>query len=418
MRLHRRNRIGRYRAGAKRKPKKKTVMRVLFVILCAAVLTGLSVLLGTHLKERAMYAETMSADTTDAATETEQPTELFGDGIVSTSDASSLKLFAADIDVTKGNPESIKALIDGMSDDYNAISIRITSDSGELIYTSEALLRLVGVDAGGAVQNTAETSDPAEPEATDKDDGGDESSDAPESKVAEASTVLDNLKSAIAAASERSLRCSAIYGIRADIFSDGVDAATASVIDRTVIEELDALGFDEVIIDGVVEDDDLLSYEKTGRIISYLALLRAGEGDIDIGLTLPSSVYLISQNASRIKTLSSYADFLAIGISAGDMSPDEAYSFVYDSCYSLKGNFSAYNIRGIIEDTDGEVADAVCASLRALSVENIQFSVYVKSPGFVPDRGDKSTTASMDGAVNDNALRRDDYESSETSEDE
>ena len=319
---------------------------------------------------------------------------------------------AADIDVTRGSSDDIRDLVKGLSDRYNAVSVRVTSDSGELVYVSRALMELVGIDTGAVTQNSAAAASDSESEpATESESTGGEPKESESKKtVAEPSTVLDNINAALAAAGEKSLRRSAIYVTSGDSLGDGRDASVRAARDCAIIGELRSLGFDEVIIDGLVGEDDTLSHDTLREIVSYLSLLRGGGDGIDIGITLPASVYLISQNASRIKTLSEYADLLAIGIGSGAGTPDEAYSFVYDSCYSLKGNFSVYSIRGVITDSDPEIAAAVSASLRALSVGGIQFSVYVPDPTFVPDNGTDDTTGPETGISNDRAMRSDDYE--------
>ena len=411
MRLHRRIRLGRRRSGPKKKPKKKIILRVVFVILCAAALTGLSVLLGMYLRERAQFAETLVHETTpDVSAVAEEPEELYPDGILSTSDARNIELCAADIDVTLGSTDSIRNLIGGLSDKYNAISVRVTSEEGELVYVSHALMELVGIDTGAVTQNSASpVSDNSLNDTTviADDDNPEESNDA--GKSSEPSTVLDNLNAALEEAGDRSLRRSAIYVTSPDVLSGGTDAAVIGARDRAVIGELHSLGFDEVIIDGLVGEDDTLSHETLRSIVSYLALLRGGGNGIDIGITLPASVYLISQNASRIKTISEYADLLAIGINSESGTPEEAYSFVYDSCYSLKGNFSVYSIRGVITDRDPKVAAAVCASLCELSVGSVQFSVYVEDPSYSPGESTGSTDAPETGISNDRAMRSEDY---------
>jgi hypothetical protein len=119
---------------------------------------------------------------------------------------------------------------------------------------------------------------------------------------------------------------------------------------------------------------------------------------------------LVPQSASFIKTLSEYADFLAISVNTDAEDPAAAYSSVYDNCHSLKGNFSVYNIRGMIETDDVEVAQAVYAALCDLSVKSVQFSTYVSDPVYVVEIPDDTPDESVDtGKVNDNAVSKEDY---------
>ena len=114
--------------------------------------------------------------------------------------------------------------------------------------------------------------------------------------------------------------------------------------------------------------------------------------------------------ASKIKTLSEYADFLAIGISSESRDPGEAYSLVYENCYSLKGNFSVYNIRGVILESDPDISAAIYASLKDMAVNSIQFTVYNAAPSFTPNTSSGNETSETEKSFsNENASRSEDY---------
>ncbi len=410
MKRHRRIRTG-YRIGTKKKPIKKTVIRVLFVVLCAAMLTLFSVLLGTYLKEKADLAGS-AIDGTEAATqEASDTTELYPDGIKSTSNAKEIKVCAADIDITAGTPSSAKDKVYDLSDTYNAVSVKISSADGKLLYVSEALLDYVRLNSTDLPSTPQENVESEDAEAAPDEDGSD--TETKPEKAAE--DTLSNLKAVIDAANEKKFRKSAVFKTNAGVLGSTAESLSQAQIDSVIVGEIASFGFDEIIIGGLVDEDTGITHDSLKTIITYLTQLRARSGQLDIGVVLPASLYLIPQSASIIKTLSEYVDFLAIEISVDSDEPSVAYSLVFDNCHSLKGNFSVYNIRGMITAEKTDVACAVMAALRDLSAASLQFSVYVADPYFDPHSGSvESETETETNPSNDNAMREEDYLAQET----
>ena len=401
MRKYRRYR-SRHRNREKKKAVKQILLRILFVLLCIAVFTFLAVLLGEHLKERASHAETLEVTETETDPKTKPDGEKYPDGILSTSDASSLELCAADIDVTLGEPDDISQVIDNLPAVYNAISIRIVRD-GQLIYTPKSLLeyfRLSTAAADTQGQNTANQDQPDDPDESGSEKGTDTPSDA-------ASDVYANLLKAIETAKEKNLRVCAIYTTNSSVIGNGDESSAQRMADKTVIEDLLSIGFDEVTVDGIITENDDLTSDALSAIISYLAVLRGEVGLHDIGLQLPSNIYLTTQSAAAVNTISKYADFLTVGIFSGTADSDEAYSLIYDDYYSVRGSFGVYGIRGVILDENSAVASAVYAALKKLSLTGIQFTSYAGELSYVPEGSD--TQAADTSAANDNAKRSEDY---------
>ncbi len=396
---------GGYRSGIAKKSKKKIVIRVLFVILCAAALTAASVLLGAYLKTKAEHSTAKTESVTESAPTPVETSEPYPDGIPSVSDTSGLSVCAADIDITKGSVQSVYDRLSGLSDTYNAVSVRLVSD-GKLVYVSPALLQYVGVSQDKLPEGGGEEAAPEDDEESDSQ------------SLAPAENVFANLSAVAEGAKKANLRLSAIYTVSPEILSGSDEAISDITKDKLIFGELVSLGFDEIIIDGLATEDEELSGDKLRSIVTYLAKLRSATGECDIGLTLPASVYLIPQMASKIKTLSEYADFLSIGIYSESDDPEIAYSLVYENCYSLKGNFSVYNIRGVIEEENPEVAAAIYASLKDMSVTSFQFTVYIPSPSFTPNEGAVVESDTVDYKANENALRAEDYAVSASSEQE
>lgn len=391
--MRRRRRMSSH-TGTKRKSHKKILIRIAFTVLTAAVLTSLAMMLGHRLDRKAAEAALRTESVDDgssAPAETEAETEAYPDGIKSTSDASSLKITAADIDVRSVLSDEIGELMDSLSPEYNAVSVRVT-DGGRLVYLSPALLSLSHLPEDSSY--TVAHPDDEDDENDENDDDGNGSGGA-----AAASDPLENIKKVIEEAGSRSLRTSAVYSVTEASLDGGFEAS----LGRAVVGELCSFGFDEVIVDGLFSDGDI-SERRVEQTVLFLSSLRDVSGEVDIGITLPASVYLDTTTASSIKTLSEYADLLAINISSGAENAADAYKAVYDGCYSLKGNFSVYNIRGMITDTTPECAEAAYAALKALADASVQFSVFVDEPSYEPEAPETDDGGDTDSKSNPYAM--------------
>ncbi len=410
MRKRRRLSAG-YRSGypnVKKKKYKKLLIRTAFVIIAAAVITGLAILLGTHLNKRAESAISRTVHgigsiDTESETQEQKPADPYQEGVKSSSNAKTLKVIAADISITDNRVEDIENQIHDLSDKYNAVSIRLT-ESGRLVYVSPAVLdyaRLPADAVSPVTQSQSQT--PQYPQTSDDGDGNDEKP---------FTDPYENLKAAVSAAKNKNLRVCALYStsVLSSYETEDINASSdAKTLDGIIIKELASLGFDEVIIDGLAEEDEGISNEKTSAIISYFANLRKSAGEIDIGVVLPYSIYVDAPSAGDINKLSEYADVLAIKIGSNANGADDAYQAIYDLCYPLKGNFSAYNIRGIILDSTPENAEASYAALKNLADVSAQFSVYVKNPSYSQNGSNGNQPDADGGTSNPNALTGNDY---------
>ena len=397
--MRRYRRIGGYRSGQVKKSKKKLLIRIAFVAVCACILTLVSILLGTHLQKKADYSASISTESVENQETTEGIQNLFPDGIkVEDPSISKLEVTAADIDITSGSISDIREQINALSSVYNAVSVRITSEDGKLVYISPALMDHIGLDSSLIPDvNT--------------------SSKADEDDKAKTHDTYENLKHVLSVAKVKGLRTSIYFRTDPSALEQSVSAASKCEIDSIIVAELSQLGFDEILIEGLVAEEGRISNDTLKSIIRYIAVLREKSEKIRIGINLEDSVYLVPQNASIIKTLSEYTDFLAISISTDITDADEAYSAVYDNCYSLKGNFSVYNLRGVIVTDIPEVANAVHASLASLSAKSTQFTVYVADPSYTPPVSNSTVPETAEsGVANENAKRSEDYETTAENE--
>lgn len=376
-----------YRSGTKKKSIKPILIRVAFVLVLVAVTTSAALLLGSYLDERANFAESL-LETHEKSEPSNEKTEMFPGGVLSDSDVTEKNVCAAHIEVVGVSEESVTESIRALGDMYSAVSINVVSPTGSLVYLSDALMNYVRLDGDLVVRPSAGEVEGSEVE-------GD---------------ALPAIKTALAVADELGMRKSAVFSASSNVLENSPISNNERITDGIILGEMYDMGFDEVILTSLVTEDAEITTELLKKIVSYLSSLRDYSGEIDIGVVLPSSVYLVPQSASFIKTLSEYADFLAISVNTDAEDPAAAYSSVYDNCHSLKGNFSVYNIRGMIETDDVEVAQAVYAALCDLSVKSVQFSTYVSDPVYVVEIPDDTPDESVDtGKVNDNAVSKEDY---------
>lgn len=383
----RRRRLSRssYRFGTKKKSIKPILIRVAFVLVCVALAVSAALFLGSYLDKKAQIAESL-LETNDKNEPSTDKTDVFPPKRPTRPDVLSENVCAAHIDVVGASEEEVAEKIRGLGEVYNAVSINVVSPDGSLVYLSDALMEYVRLDGELVVRPQT--------------DGEDET----------VGDALPAIKAALAEASRLGMRKSAVFSASDGALEKQSGSVDVRTLDGILLGELYNLGFDEVVITSLVAPDDVITPELLKSVVAYVTSLREYSIDIDIGVMLPDSVYLVPQSASFIKTLSEYADFLAISISTDETEPSAVYSSVYDNCHSLKGNFSVYNIRGVITATDESIASAVYAALSDLSAKSIQFSVYVESPSYKTDASSDTPAPPEDqGVTNENAVSKDKY---------
>lgn len=400
-----------YRSGNVKRTKKQAAFRVLFVFVAAAMLFLLSVLLGRYLKSAADESKKLSSDATVTEITATEAAELYPDGVpIKDASVSTREICAADIDITSADADTLCKMIDGLSTVYNAVSVRLSTSDGKLVYASPALMEYVRLDPDHADNSvigeavTDASTDENEPDADEEKDKKDE-------KKTVEYDIFENLKAVIAHARSRSLYTVCVINADGAISEGGALSELRCELDSVLAGEISAVGCDEMLITDLFDGDTQLPHETLKAMISYLARLRARSGDVLLGVNLSDGVYLIPQNASTIKTLSEYADFLSISIETSAEDAEHAYSAVYDNCYSLKGNFSMYNLRALMLSDDADISSAIYSALYDLSAKSFQFSCYVASPDYSADIDDVKTDESTEsGSSNENASRREDYE--------
>lgn len=379
-----------YRPASKKvKTVKKVLWRILFVLICAAALCVFSVYLGSWLMERAAQIDgilTTDGEQTEAFTNQTLPPAP-DDG-----PEESLDVTAAYLDVLAMTVEEIEEYVYGLHEDYNTVSINISSDDGRLIYVSPALLEYVKLD-------------PSDINVTPNGGADTNEGNAPS---AYGSDVLSKIKTALAAVKRKELRACAVYSPSSAVLqTENYEGAWE--IDAVIVSELYELGFDEVILDSLFAEQ-AFDAESISRTVAYVSDLKKKAEGVRIGITVPEETLFVPSNAGMMNTLTEYTDFLCIHVMGEGDDADEAYSIAYEEFHSVKGALNAYNVRAVIFNEDETTAAAVAAALRDLASVSVQFTREVPSPEYsvISEEGTTETEA-VDTAYNENANRKDSY---------
>ncbi|MBQ7475270.1 MAG: hypothetical protein IJS78_05050 [Clostridia bacterium] len=366
------------------KSKLKILFRIVFVLVAAAVITALSILLGTHLKQKAETAESVLHELTDVIPGgggREEKT--LPEGVPAKYKDPDLFVCAADLDIAAVSEEKLIDRILTLPAVYNAVSVRVTS-GGSLLYRSPAIAAL--------------THDRVP-------DGGDKDS-----------VTLATVKDIVTVADRQNYRTSLIYETTSSVLAKDGDADFYTRLDACVVGELAALGPDEILIDGLIPEDGTLDFDTLSRAVKYLAALRESSGDAALGVILPASVFHDATAAAQIVTLSDYADLLAIGIAADGSDESSAYDAVSSDCYSIRGNFAAYNLRAVIRSSDKNAALGAYRALLDVDAKNVQFTTWIADPSRKSsdpaEPGGTEDEPETEGRTNENAMTKDKYENS------
>ena len=363
--------------------KLKILFRILFVIVAAAVITALAILLGMHLKNKASSVESLLDETGILIPEGEGREErTLPSGVAAENRDPSLKIVAADLDLSKNTEEDLMARLISLPSFYDAVSLRITKD-GSLLYVSPAV---------------ASMTRQAIPEVTPEKD--------------EIFVSLNEINDIVTVASARGYRVSILYESAPAVL--GGDASDLALrIDLAVIGEIAALSPGEIVIDGLFPEDGTLDFDTLSALIEYLASLRSVSGSVSLGVVLPSRVFLDATTAAQIMTLSEYTDLLAIGIPVdGSAGEDGAYSSVGYDCYPLRGNFETYNLRAVVKSDSEAACRGAYRSLTDLGVSNVQFTVFLsdaKEKDAEEPSGSTDDEPPIDERTNENAMTKDKY---------
>ena len=309
--------------------KYKLARRILFFVIAALVIFGLTVLLGNHLKhklESVETAEPIDFDTTVVVPENDSAEK--EESVPHDQALAGVKAGYLDLSMITETKAAISAVDSVKASGYNAVSFVVTDSDGNLTYASPAVSAQSRLPASGDLVS------------------------------------YDILSSAVSAAKSSGLRVSCVM------------TASESLSDETVAAELASLGFDEMIVCGF-EDYVQLSNEYVSEINGYVNMIRAASGgSMSVAVSFAPDLFKLAQNAPYIEKIYVNTEFLAIDLY--DFTADNAASVAE----SLQGSISAYLLRPLLDGVNADKASAVKEALTGAGVEACQ---YVSAPEKLSD---------------------------------
>ena len=318
--------LKRYRRNKQASPAAKTVLlRILFVLGAAAVITVGTVLIGHHLLVKVESAEYTPMPTGGTGISFERAEE---DESRSVGNAPSIRGVGIDL-LSYESADALGADLDELSEAFNTVVYSLCDDAGQLIYQSPAVCALVRMHA------------------TDTDS-------------------LNRVTDAIREAKTRGLRVIATI--------QPADAST----DAALMQELASFGVTEILVTPALSGT--LDYEEANRLRLYLN--DCGEkldGACRLGIVLPSAVYLDSEGAMQLQMIAQAASSLGIRFPTAAISnPDDVYKTVSDTIQSLEGTFSVYNMRVVLDETNAYRVAAEYQACADRGVTNYYFTKTVR----------------------------------------
>lgn len=326
-----------YRFRRKASKKVRTIfLRILFVLIAAALITGAAILTGNLLLRKVEAAEDLlSANVPPSGNAAERADTATSSPTAKTDvpevRASGLELLSHTTD------DSITDRLRTLLLDFDTVSVTITdsSDHADLLYTSPALTKLFRMPET--------TNDP----------------------------LYARLKAVANTANHSDLRCSAVLSAS---FAH-MDADTAALVDGTIAGELQRMGFQELLLTDALGDE--ADTDAINSLRRYLANMREMQGEssdpISIGVCLPTSVYLNTTNAKQLQMLAETADFLAMD--AADLpTTGPSGTTISGICTSLSGSFQLYSLRVLLTTDDLSLLAAQYNALTEMGITNLHFT--------------------------------------------
>lgn len=308
---------------------KKFIIRLLFVVIAAVVITILTILLGSYLKEKAEGAgeNTNIVPPFDHA----HNDGSIDDTTITPSDIYDVFATAIEIDGTKTEDELLLS-VGAIHEICDTVNIRITDNEGRFIYTSPAICDLSRI--------------PYEEDV----------------KFAQIVAVIE-------AANEIGMRTCII------MTPSDLNSSDGSFFDCIVIKELCDLGADEILITPPLELFSDFTYDTVNLIRDRLIRYSQSVGEsCKVGIALPSSLFLDTSSIRQLQMISTEADYLSIiFLSNSDATPEDRYAQLSNNISSLIGNFAIYNMRVLLTESDPEILAAEYSACTDGGIDNISF---------------------------------------------
>ena len=322
--------------------RKKTVRRIIIVIVCVALIFGGTVVFGNYLKKKAAtsgmdYLGGVGKDDSNVGVNTPAviPPSEGGSG-----SSESVQGYCVPLRITddENNKNEIK---DDFSDrltaaakDNTGVLIPLTGEDGCLLYNS---------DRAAAASRL-----PANPTIPD----------------------MTALADAVAKAKAAGLRTTAMITSGVDLDASEEIYNEAIAADARIAADAAEAGFDEIVICSVVSSPEDITGETATVMLRYLNQMTSASGNVKVGLSLPAEVYETATLSPQIELFLSRPIFLAMEMPR-EKSTVEHLNYI---CENLAGTLSFYNMRMLVSPKDSAVADAIEEKLDAVEHRNYLFT--------------------------------------------
>ncbi len=333
--------------------KKKTVRRVIAVIVSAALIFGATVLFGNYLKKKSENSgvrDFAGIGREDLFPETEAPVIIppSEGGSGSSDSVKGICLMLGSVTEAQPDDPDDPSTGDVLSDSFNNIEERISAAAEN---NTGILIPLTG-DDGYLLYNSA--------------------------RAAEVSRLPENpsipnmagLAEVVASARSKGLRVSAFVAASASIYSADAEYSAAISADVRIAQDAADAGFDELIITSFVNSAEDITEANSTKILKYLNQMTAAAGNCRVGLSLPAKIYSDSTLSPQIELLVSRSVFLAMELN-GEGTTAENLDYILKN---LAGTLSVYNMRLLLAPENTAVADELTEKLGAAGHENYLFT--------------------------------------------
>ena len=317
---------------------KDILMRILFILIAAAVIFFSAVMIGHHLLRKAEEAGQRPSDTSGAGwspeKKREDPENAAGSAPV---------IRACGIDpLGYETMEDLYAALSAASVSYDSILFPLSGGDGSLIYQSPSVCALARIPLSD--KNPA-----------------------------------DSVRASMNAAK--------MYGLRVLVSVTPSEALT----DKVLFEELASWGADEILV--TPNFSGAIDYESANLLRLYLIdCAEELDSSCRLGTVLPADSFLDHSGAMQLQMIAQASSSLGIRFDVQYMDPDaDVYENVYNALQALMGSFSVYNMRVVIDGTDPDLLAAQYRACVNRSILNFIFTATVDYADF-PDEEEPAET--------------------------
>ena len=317
--------------------RKKVVINILIIILIIALAAAGALFLGNYLKHRLESAD-ISTEPVEAFTMPPEPAQPDPadeiDFVKNDRAEGEMSAVFGNLDLA-GCPDgnAARSYVRMLNEaGYTGIVFPVRNDNGKYAYASYAASELSGTEASDAV------------------------------------IPYDILAEALGEA--------ALCGMRSCAYIDLGDAASAeaaysvrTTIDKAVVKELSALGFSEIIFDGLMRDHEL-DTDFAKQLYAYVSSVRTECEGTDFGLVIDPSVLEDPEKTPALEIVFRFVDFYSLDFRNTDVYTEDAIS---EMLTNYSGSFNAYSICALVGGSDIEEIRTSYSTLSLAQYPNMAF---------------------------------------------